>query len=123
MENEKTLDTLATHLEQNATVKNVFGQPILADGKTIIPVAKVAFGLGGGYGEKHPKNNSQANPDTAAEPEGNGAGAGGGMYAMPKGVYEISSAGTRFIPASNTKPLLIGIAIGIFLRGLLGRKR
>ena len=50
MENINFLETLATRLGQTATVKNVYGEPIIAGDKTIIPVALVMYGFGGGYG-------------------------------------------------------------------------
>ena len=118
MENEHTLEALASHLEHNASVKNVYGEPVNADGRTVIPVAKVAFGLGGGYG-----NTKENKGETDGQAKGTGAGAGGGMYAIPKGVYEISSQGTRFIPADNFRQFLLGLAAGLLIRSLFGRRR
>lgn len=125
MENERSLETLARHLEQNASVKNVFGEPIISGDKTIIPVAKIAFGLGGGYGQnklRFKKAEAAETENGGKIPAAEGGGAGGGMYAMPKGVYEVSASGTRFIPADNTRMLLLGFALGIVLRGWLFRK-
>lgn len=116
MENEKTLDTLASHLEHNASVKNVYGEPVTADGKTIIPVAKIAFGLGGGFGEGKPADGKHH-----ITGEGPKAGAGGGMYATPRGVYEISQAGTKFIPADNLRQFFMGLAAGFLIRAVLSR--
>jgi hypothetical protein len=38
MENMNFLENLATRLGQNASVKNVYGEPVIAHDKTIIPV-------------------------------------------------------------------------------------
>jgi uncharacterized spore protein YtfJ len=42
--------SLAERLQGSATVRAVFGEPISAQGKTIIPVAKIGLGFGGGSG-------------------------------------------------------------------------
>jgi uncharacterized spore protein YtfJ len=39
-------------LQNSAVVKSVFGQPVSAQGKTIIPVARIAYGFGGGSGTR-----------------------------------------------------------------------
>jgi uncharacterized spore protein YtfJ len=129
MENINFLENLATRLGQSATVKNVYGEPVVAGDKTIIPVAQIIYGFGGGYGYgQKPKSFSKQEgvvAETADEKKksGEGLGGGGGIIARPKGVYEISKCGTRFIPANNTK-LLIAMAIaGFVIRGLMHRKR
>ena len=50
MENINFLENLAQRLGQTATVKNVYGDPVVAGDKTIIPVAQIIYGFGGGYG-------------------------------------------------------------------------
>lgn len=116
MENNNFLETLADRFGQNASVKNVFGEPITAQGKTIIPVARIAYGLGGGYGKNGKPKKPEITPEGTAENKEEGAGAGGGMYATPKGVYEISGKCTRFIPANATKQILM-VALFAFLTG------
>ena len=44
------LHKIGETLGSTATVKSVFGEPISAHGKTVVPVAKVASGFGGGFG-------------------------------------------------------------------------
>jgi uncharacterized spore protein YtfJ len=116
MENNNLLETLAVRFGQNASVKNVFGDPITAQGKTIIPVAQIAYGLGGGYGHNGKRKKASVSPEEVQDNKEEGAGAGGGMYATPKGVYEISGKSTRFIPANATKQLLM-IAVLAFIAG------
>ena len=111
MENENFIENLATPLIHQASVKTVYGDPILADGKTIIPVAQVAFGFGGGFGQK--ASRKQETPNDAEK----GVGGGGGLIARAKGVYEISAQGTRFIPANNLKQLLLAALVGFLIKG------
>ncbi|WP_197088588.1 GerW family sporulation protein [Rufibacter radiotolerans] len=106
---------VAASLNQNASIKNIFGEPIETQGKTIIPVAQVAMGLGGGYG--------QGNKKTEAGKDASGEGAGGGLYAVPKGVFEVTAKKTRFIPVSTSRPFLLGAGLGFLLGWLLFNKR
>ena len=124
MENNALLETIAQHFGQNASIKNVYGEPITAHGKTIIPVAKIAMGLGGGYGTQ--KGRKQKTAETVEKPEdnnGEGLGAGGGMYATAKGVYEVSDKCTRFIPADATRQLLTIAAIAFVTGRWIGRRK
>jgi uncharacterized spore protein YtfJ len=125
MENNTLLETIARGFGQNASIKNVYGEPVTAHGRTIIPVAKIAMGLGGGYGVK--KDKKQKLAETAERPQdnnnGEGSGAGGGMYATAKGVYEITDKGTCFIPADATKQLLAIAAIAFVTGRWVGRRK
>ena len=125
MENGNFIEKLASQFGQNASVKNVYGEPVKAGEKTIIPVARIAYGLGGGYGQatKNKQLKYDDNQKRLEGPDGEGAGGGGGLYAQPAGVYEITSARTRFIPANNTRPLLLGIAIGLLIKACFNSKR
>src|SRR5690348_7629645 len=76
MPGNEMLEKLSESLGSKATVKAVFGEPIQAAGKTIIPVAKVAYGFGGGFG---------TGPVKDGNPKGEGGGAGGSVRAFPAG--------------------------------------
>ena len=91
-------------LQTSAGVKSVFGDPITAQGKTVIPVARIAWGFGGGSG----KGDHHGQP-------GEGYGGGGGVAAMPLGVYEVTEAETRFIPLNEHRKMIAGILFGIAL--------
>jgi uncharacterized spore protein YtfJ len=119
MNNNNFVENIASPLQHSASVKNVFGEPITAQGKTIIPVAQVAFGFGGGFGQK---NKPAANTNESSKGE-EGAGGGGGMYARAKGVYEITDTGTRFIPVNNTAQILLAALAGFLVRGWLFRRK
>jgi uncharacterized spore protein YtfJ len=122
MSTKELIDSAVEHLQTTASVKTVYGEPVVSDGKTIIPVARVAFGFGGGGGHK------KAEPTEGKEPAADeaGEGAGGGMTAKPVGVVEISGQDTKFIPFGQTKKLamtaLIGSGIGLALGWLFSRR-
>jgi uncharacterized spore protein YtfJ len=98
-------------LSKSANVKSVYGEAIAAQGKTIIPVARIAYGMGGGGGKKL----GQSNP-------GEGEGGGGGIYATPVGFLEITDAETRFVPLGEKRKLLGAVLIGFCLGALWSRR-
>lgn len=121
MTNENFVEKIASGLAQTASVKNVFGEPIQVGDKKIIPVARIAYGFGAGYGESSKTKDDEVSIHQK-RPLGEGAGGGGGMYARAKGVFEITETGTRFIPADTTRQILTGIAIGFLLKSFFFKK-
>ncbi len=107
------LEKMRESLGSSATVKTVFGQPIHAEGKTVVPVAKVAYGFGAGGGHGHGKH------DKAGEGETEGGGGGGGVRTFPAGALEITQSGTRFIPYTDIGRMAGVFAAGALLGGLL----
>ena len=97
-----------------ASVKAIYGEPISAHEKTIIPVAKISYGYGAGAG-------TGGVGDTKARGEGGGGGAG--VHAVPVGVIEVSNQQTRFIPITSRKKLTGAVLAGVGLGILLGRRR
>lgn len=100
------LQRIGETLGSTATVKSVFGEPIQANGKTIVPVARVAYGFGAGFG----MGRDRALTDT----QGEGGGGGGGVRAWPAGALEVTDETTRFVPFVEPQRL-----IGIFAAGFL----
>ena len=104
------LQSLKESVLGQASVKSVYGEPISAQGKTIIPVAKIMYGYGAGAG-------TGGVGDTSAR--GEGGGGGGGVRAVPVGVIEVSDQPTRFVPITDRKKLngavLAVIGIGMWL--------
>ena len=88
------LQSLKDSIVGQAGVKTVFGEPIAAQGKTIIPIAKLIYGYGGGAGTGGVGNSGA---------QGEGGGGGAGVRAIPVGVIEVSDQQTRFIPITNRK--------------------
>jgi len=97
-----------------ASVKAIYGEPISAQGKTVIPVAKIGYGFGAGAGTGGVGNTSA---------RGEGGGGGGGVRAIPVGVVEITDEHTRFIPIHDRKKLAGAVIAGISLGLWLGRRR
>jgi uncharacterized spore protein YtfJ len=93
-----------------ANVKRVFGQPIEREGMTVIPVASVRGGFGGGEGE------AGARPARGAEAGAKPAswGGGGAWSATPVGVYVIKDGELSWQPAvDSNRAILIGCLTGI----------
>jgi len=107
-------ESLKDGLQSTADVKAVYGEPIETQDKTVIPVAKVAYGFGGGYGEAKGENKDGK--------EGEGGGIGGGVAVKPLGVIEVTKEDTRYIPLGSKKKLVGALIIGFILGLLFGRK-
>ncbi len=91
----------------------IYGDPVTADGKTVIPVARVSYGFGAGFG---PGKNGET--ETTC-----GGGVGGGVAATPIGVVEITKEDTKFIPIREETKLVGVLLVGLFLGLLLARRR
>jgi uncharacterized spore protein YtfJ len=100
------LNSIVGRIGESASVKSIYGEPISAHGRTIIPVSRVACGFGGGAG-RH-------------QSEAEGEGGGGGLVALPVGVFEISESGTRFVPLHD-KRKLVTVGMASFCLGMIFR--
>lgn len=110
---DRFLDAMAERIGARASVTAVFGEPIERGDVTVIPVARVRWGFGGGQGEG----------GEAGGPTGSGLGGGGGASADPVGYVEIGPAGATFRPIVPPYPspfflLASGITAAIVLRSL-----
>ncbi|WP_229755365.1 spore germination protein GerW family protein [Hymenobacter cavernae] len=98
-----------------AGTRAVFGEPVVLPYATVVPVAKVIWGVGAGFGGG---GRTQA-PDKA-DATGSGGGYGGGARAYPVGVLDIRPKRTRFITTpSATRQVLLGVVLGVALTQLL----
>ena len=78
------IERMADRMGMRAGVEAAFGEPIVRGKLTIVPVARVAWGFGGGAGDA---------------PEGaGGSGGGGGSMVRPMGYLEISDDFAEFRP-------------------------
>jgi len=104
------LQSLKESVLGQANVKAIYGEPISAHEKTIIPVATIMYGYGAGAG-----TGGVGNTNTRGE----GGGGGGGVRAVPVGVIEVSNQQTRFVPISDRRKLagavLAGVGLGVWL--------
>jgi len=90
MSEQELVTSIADRLKASGDAKVVFGEPRAIEGKTIVPVASVAYGFGAGSG---------------GGPQGQGSGGGGGLRVHPLGVLEITGERTRFVPVVNATRL------------------
>ncbi len=109
------LQKMGETLGLTATVKSVFGEPIHVNGKTVMPVAKVAYGFGGGFGT--------GKGGAIADQQGNAAAGGGGIRAFPTGVLEITEKATRFVPFVDLAWLGAAFMDGVVLSSLVLLRR
>ena len=107
------LRTAIEGLDANATLDEAYGEPITVEGKTIVPVARVLYGFGGGFG---------STPETDADPGESGGGGGGGTVSLPIGVLEITDRETRFVRFTDRKRLALAVGIGIAIGRVLARR-
>jgi len=120
---KNVMNDLADYLGKNASINKVYGDPIEASGKTIIPVAQVSFGLGGGQGPGKKDDAQRKEDDIQNGEEEKESGGGGGVLIKPKGVYETSEQGTRYIPIHKTRKLLLAGFVGFAISYIFFRKR
>jgi len=102
------LERVAEKMGVHASAKAVYADPVQHDDVTVIPVAKLRWGFGGGSGRKPGKR---------------GKGGGGGMQAAPLGYIEIKEGQTQFKPIRDPMVLVPIVAVGgvvgwIILRSL-----
>ncbi|HYN69869.1 MAG TPA: sporulation protein [Candidatus Eisenbacteria bacterium] len=108
----RILERLVSQVGGHARAEAVFGDPVERDGVTVIPVARVRWGVGGGGG---------------SAVDGAGSGGGGGLAADPIGYIEITSAGASFRPIARSFGaagiLAVAIAAVIVIRALARLRR
>jgi uncharacterized spore protein YtfJ len=102
-------EDLVDRLRQSAAVETVYGERIEHEGKTVVPVATVGYGFGGGWG---------------TDEEEEGGGLGGGVKATPVGALEVADEETRFVQFEEDSRAGAGLALfaGLVLGYLLGRR-
>lgn len=104
---QRLLDSIA-ELQEKANVNAVFGKPVVVEGRTVIPVAKVAYGFGMGVGHGAKAEVKDEVPEKAAEEAiGSGGGGGGGVQARPFAVIEVTPEGTRVEPIVDEQKLAL----------------
>ena len=102
MSEQTFVERIAALIQTSASARQVFGEPVERDGATIIPVARVQWGFGGG-GLGH-----------GAVERGGG---GGGVRTTAIGYIEIRNGTSVFRPIFDTTELAALILAG--LGGLL----
>ena len=92
------VQSVITQARDAITVKRVFGEPYEANGVTVIPVAKVLGGAGGGEGER-------------PQAQEKGAGSGFGTIARPVGAYVIRGDQVSWRPAVDVTQIVLGCQV------------
>ena len=91
-----------------ATARAVFGDPVTQGATTVIPVARLRWGAGGGAGE-----------DVRDGKQSTGSGGGGGGIASPAGFIEVRDGEARFVriarPADVVPLVIAGTLAAILL--------
>ena len=112
------VQSIVEKLQTSASVKTVYGEPIKVDGKTIVPVARVAYCFGMcSCGKKGEEQERQGKDQQSC------GGGGGGLSVRPAGVLEITEGETRFIPIGIGRKLAGALLVGLFLGVLIAGKR
>jgi uncharacterized spore protein YtfJ len=114
----EAIDKTVQMMRDRLSVTTVYGEPVTANGVTVIPVSTMRFGFGGGGGE-----GGGTGPEGQEGGSGSGGGMGGGGTVEPVGYIEIGDAGTRWVPLEPPigELLLRGLAlIPAFLPGRRG---
>jgi uncharacterized spore protein YtfJ len=99
---QQLLESVAQRVSAGASVKNVYGDPVVAGDRTVIPIARLRYAFGGGSGG----------------PRGNGeisGGGGGRVSAGPCGALEVTPHGARFIAFDDRRRTGAALAIGFLL--------
>ena len=106
---EKLFKTAIEEIERLLNTKTVVGEPIVIDGKTLIPLVSLGFGFGAGGGMgKGPKSKSDRNL------EGLGGGTGGGGGIKPVGLVIVDENGVRFDPVRGGTTSVLEKAVEAF---------
>ncbi len=124
----ESIEQIAQSVQQRLSATAIYGEPVTANGVTVVPVAKVSFGFGGGGGGGTGPETSEGEA-AGSTGSGSGGGGGGGAKVEPMGFIEISDAGARWIPLEPPRAefaLRIITTLAVLLpggskRGLLGR--
>ncbi len=100
-------------LVATAHIGLAYGQPTTVDGRTIIPIGSVAYGVGGGRGfGRGPVGGS------SVESIGGGGGGGGGVRVTPVAFLEVTRSGIKIRPVVDWTR--IGIALITVLVPMIG---
>jgi uncharacterized spore protein YtfJ len=98
------IDEMVATARDTLTVRRVYGEPLIRDDITVIPVASVSGGGGGGGGH---------------DPDGSeGEGGGFGMSAKPAGVYVVAGNHVRWRPAVDVNRL-VGSGVALLIMAMV----
>ncbi len=102
------LDSFAD-MRKKANVNAVFGKPVTAEDRTVIPVAEIGYGFAMGFGQGPAAEEETA--EEAVEETGGGGGAVGGVKARPLAIVEVTPEGTWVKPIVDEQKVTLAGAM------------
>jgi uncharacterized spore protein YtfJ len=102
------LETIVDRVDDSISARRVFGEPVIKDGVTVIPVARVMGGAGGGEGPAPTTTTGEPGSEAKSVPT---LGGGFGLSARPAGVYVVKGDTVRWIPALDVNRVVFGMQI------------
>lgn len=101
---EELIARLAERLGGRVSAAAVYGDPVTASGVTVIPVARVAMGIGAGSGEERKRETDEKR---------DGGGGGGAVSAVPIGFIEITDGSAVFKPIRRTTAFSLVVPLAL----------
>jgi uncharacterized spore protein YtfJ len=104
------LKTITEEMQKTLSARTAVGDPVSAEGRTIIPLMSVGMGFGAGY-----KSGKEESP----------GGGGGGLGMKPVAVIIIDQGGVRVVPLNESRHTLaehVAEALPKLLEGLAHKK-
>jgi uncharacterized spore protein YtfJ len=93
---------MVARTRETMTAGRVFGEPVVRDGVTVIPVARISGGGGAGGGESGPRGENGDNP------AGSGSGGGFGLGIAPAGAFVLSDGKVAWRPTVDVNRIVAG---------------
>jgi uncharacterized spore protein YtfJ len=108
---------LVADVRDRANANAVLGEPVTSEGRTVIPVAKVAYAFAAGMGDwgtVAPEGQATAQPAQETGDDGGHGSGGGGMTAQPIAVVEVTPQTIRVKPIVDRQKLTLarGLVVG-----------
>jgi uncharacterized spore protein YtfJ len=104
------IQTVVERIGGEFRAAKVFGEPVERGGTTVIPVAALRMGFGGG-----------TNADASRRQDGEGAGGGGTMTAV--GYIELKDGTSRFVPVMRLERMVVALLAAVLVGVTIGSRR
>jgi uncharacterized spore protein YtfJ len=105
LEERDLVGKIADVVSKRAGIHLVYADPIVRDDVTVVPIARIRFGFGGGAG-----------PASSGQTEGrrlqNGGGGGGGVVAAPAGFLVVRGSEVSYRPIRDPVRTALAVAAG-----------
>lgn len=107
--------SLSEAVQSGANAETVYGTPIERRDRTVVPIARVEYGLGGGGGGGGGGADrvGGGGGTSGDDDDGEGGGLGGGLSARPAGALEVTDWSTRFVRPFDRRRSIALVLAGI----------